>query len=112
MRKGRARTPKSSAQPDEKSNESTEEGSWSPEEFSENEETSKMFMHTARLLFTFSYYADFLEVTFIHKMYVYILCHFCLMLNREQHWQESGHMIGYQLTLVGILALAGNLKIS
>ena len=31
----------SSAQPDENSDESTEEYSWSPEEFSENEETSK-----------------------------------------------------------------------
>ena len=37
---------RSSAQPDEKSDESTEEGSWSPEEFSENEETSKMYVHT------------------------------------------------------------------
>ena len=36
----------SSAQPDENSDESTEEGSCSPEEFSENEETSKTFVHT------------------------------------------------------------------
>ena len=36
----------SSAQPDENCDESTEEGSCSPEEFSENEETSKTFVHT------------------------------------------------------------------
>ena len=59
MRKVRARTTKSkltaavkisgaraSAQPDENRDESTEEGSCSPEEFSENEETSKTFVHT------------------------------------------------------------------
>ena len=59
MRNVRARTTKSkataavkisgaqvSAQPDENSDESTEEGSCSPEEFSENEETSKTFVHT------------------------------------------------------------------
>ena len=27
-------------------------------------------------------------------------------------WQKWGHMIGYQLTLVGIPGLAGNLKIT
>ena len=36
----------SSAQPDENSDESSEEGSCSTEEFSENEETSKTFVHT------------------------------------------------------------------
>ena len=35
----------SSAQRDENNDESTEEGSYSPEEFSENEETSKTFVH-------------------------------------------------------------------
>ena len=37
---------RASAHPDENSHESTEEGSCSPEEFSENEETSKTFVHT------------------------------------------------------------------
>ena len=59
MRKVQARTTKSkataavkisgaraSAQPDENSDKSTKEGSWSPEEFLENEETSKTFVHT------------------------------------------------------------------
>ena len=86
---------------------------------------------TARFFFDLrfpTYYAHFLEVTFVHKMYIcvflLILSHFCLMLNRERreslrrkslrytHWKKWGHMIGYLLTLVGIPDLAGNLKIT
>ena len=57
-------------------------------------------------------------------VFLHILCHFCFMLNREQRkslrgkwlscplWQKWGHIIGYQLTLVGMPGLAGNLKIT
>ena len=49
--------------------------------------------------FTFSYYARFLDVTFVHKMYIcvflHILSHFCLMLNRERRESLRGKSLSY-----------------